>query len=110
MLTTRQKRQLLDITLPSIYANRDNNEEIYSHTILGIPSDNNLTWLNHICLLSKRVPRKIFQLTTIKHFLDLNARKQLFHVHIQSLIDYAPTLYDNASGNALHEASHQLAQ
>lgn len=101
MLTTRQKRQLLDINLPSIYVNRDKIEEVDSHKILGITLDNNLTWSNHISLLSKRVAQKIFQLTKIKHFLDLNARKHFFHAHIQSIIDYASTLYDNASENAL---------
>ena len=73
MLTTRH--QLLDINLPSKYVNRHKIEEVDSHKLLGITLANNLTWSNHISLLSKRVAHKIFQLTKIKHFLDLNAQK-----------------------------------
>ena len=37
----------------------------------------------------------------MKHFLNLHARKLFFHAHIQSTIDYASTLWDNASETAI---------
>ena len=49
----------------------------------------------------KKVSQKLFQLSKIKHFLDVHARKLFFHAHIQSLIDYASTLWDSASANIL---------
>ena len=48
-------------------------------------------------MLGKRISQRIYQLSKIKHFLDLNSRKLFFYAHIQSQINYASTLWDNTS-------------
>ena len=62
--------------------------------------DNNLSWSHHIEQLSKQVSKKVYLLSRIKHFLNLEARKLFFNAHIQSVIDYASTLWDSASENS----------
>lgn len=39
----------------------------------------------------------MYQLSKIKHFLNIHSRKTFFHAHILSILDYASTLWDNAS-------------
>ena len=100
-MTTRQKRQTMTMKLPPIYIHSKVVEEVSSHKILGITLDNNLSWCNHVDDLCKKVSVKVFQLSKIKHFLNMHARKLFFQAHIQSTIDYASTLWDSTSANTL---------
>ena len=99
LLSTRQKRQNLDMKLPPLCIDNENIEEVSSHKILGITIDNNLSWSSHLRNLSKNVASKTYQLSKIKHFLNLHARKIFFCSYIQSIVDYASTLWDLASNN-----------
>ena len=100
-VTTRQKRQNNISALPPLYIANEKIQEVSSHKVLGITIDNNLSWSEYILTLCKKVSQKIFQLSKIKFFLNRHARKQFFHAHIQSLVDYASTLWDCASANIL---------
>ena len=110
-VTTRQKRQNQVSSLNPIYISNERVTEVESHKVLGVTIDNNLSWSDHVHILSKKVSQKVFQLSKIKHFLDIHARKQFFHAHIQSLIDYASTLWDSASANIIKplEGSYKRA-
>lgn len=101
IISTRQKRQNLDINLPSLYIGNDKIEEVSNHKILGITIDNNLSWSTHIKNISKNITSKSYQLRKIKHFLTQQARKIFFTSYIQSSIDYASTLWDQASNNLI---------
>jgi len=65
-------------------------------------------------LYVKVLPRNLYQLPKIKHFLNLHARNLFFRAHIQSITDYESTLLDLASANApkpsvsLHKRSSAL--
>ena len=107
LVTTPQKRRTLTTGLPPIYIANDKVEEVDSHTVLGITIDKNLTWSIYLHSLSERVSQKIRQLSQMKHFLTQHARKIFFHAHIQSIIDYASTLWDNASASALKPLTRQ---
>ena len=101
IITTRQKRQNFPLKIPSIHLNNQNIEEVNYHKVLGVTIDNNLSWSNHISNLCKIASSKLYQFSKIKHFLDLNSRKLFFQSNIQSLFDYASSLWDNASKNIL---------
>lgn len=98
LITNRQKRQNLTIQLPLISICNKVIEEVQNHKVLGVILDNNLSWKGHISHISKCISRKLFQLSRIKHFINLNSRKTFYCAHIQSLIDYSSTLWDSASG------------
>ena len=101
IITTRQKRQNLQVNFPPIYIGNKAVEEVDCQKLLGVVIDNNLSWSNHVASLCKTVSRKVFQLTKIKNFLNYHSKKVFFHAHIQSVIDYASTLWDSASANIL---------
>ena len=101
LVTTRQKRQNLTDTLPTIRMHNRVVEETTSHNILGVIIDNNLSWSLHIAYLCKVISTKLFQLSKIKHFLNLYARKLFFHTHIQACLDYGSTLWDLACVSTL---------
>ena len=101
LITTRQKRQNMQTKLPPLFINNHQVEEVDSHKVLGVTIDNNLSWTSHLSVLSKTVSKKVYMLTKIKHFLNLHARKLFFHAHIQSIIDYASTVWDSASANTI---------
>ena len=101
LITTRQKRQLLNIKSTSLFIRNEKICEVQNHKLLGITIDNNLTWSCHISKLTNRVSQKVYQLNKIKHFLDRHSREIFFHAHIQSVIDYCSTIWDKASQNIL---------
>ena len=100
LVTTRQKRQNLTVSLPTIRMHNQVIEETTSHKVLGIIIDNNLSWSNHISYLRKVTSSKVFQLSKVKHFLNFHARN-FFHAHIQACPDYGSTLWDSACVSTL---------
>ena len=101
IVTTRQKRQNLNGVTHPLFIQNKQIDEVQTHKLLGITLDNNLTWSSHVRTLCKSVSQKLFQLSKIKHFLDLESRKHFYYAHIQSCIDYASTLFDTCSANTL---------
>ena len=99
-ITTRQKRQNMSSSLPQIYIGNEKIDEVAAHRVLGVNIDNNQSCANHVNDLTKRISQKLYQLAKIKHFLNACARKQFFHAHIQSITEYASTLWDSTS--AIH--------
>ena len=67
-------------------------DEVATDKVLWVTVDNNLSLTNHVNELTKSIYQKLDQLSNIKHFLNVHARKQFFHAHTQSTIDYASTL------------------
>ena len=99
-ITTRQKKQHLS-TQSSISIAGETIEVVNSHRVLGIVIDSHLSWSEHIAYICKRISQRVFQLSKLKHFLNLNARKLFFHAHIQSLVDYVSTIWDSVSTSTL---------
>ena len=101
LVTTRQKRQNLKSSLPTLHINNMPIEEVDHHKVLGVMIDNNLSWNSHVNYLRNNISKKVYQLCRIKHFLNQHARKLFFNAHILSVINYGSTLYDSASENTL---------
>ena len=101
LITTRQRRQNIKEELKDInvYNITINNTE--SHKLLGVIIDDNLSWSPHVSNLCKKVSSKIYALNRIKHVLNIKCRKLYFQTYIQSLIDYASTLWDGASNETI---------
>ncbi|PVD25301.1 hypothetical protein C0Q70_15801 [Pomacea canaliculata] len=101
LLTTRQKRQNLATPFPTTQIGAQSITEVQFHKLMGVTIDNNLSWSQHISTTSKNISKKVYQLSRIKHFLDTHTRKLFYLTHIQSVIDYASTLWDSASGSSM---------
>ena len=98
-VSARQKRQKMQSCFKPVYIGKNSVEEVNAHKMLGIIIDRDLSWHDHTSSLVKRMSIKLFQLSKIKHFLDIHSRKLFFFAHIVSIIDYASTLWDNCSDN-----------
>ena len=101
ILTTRQKRQILNSPPAQIMIGNQQLHEISAHKLLGITIDNNLTCGPQIRDLCKSTAKGIYHSAKIKSFLTLHARKTFFKAHIQSRVDYASTLWDSPSESLL---------
>ena len=102
-VSARQKRQKMKSYFKPIYIGQNSVDEVYSHKILGVTIDRDLSWYEHTSNLVKKLSIKLFQLSQIKHFLDVHSRKLFFFAHIVPIIDYASTLWDNCSDTNLKQ-------
>ena len=84
ILTTRQKRQILNSPPAQIMIGNQQLHEISAHKLLGITIDNNLTCGPQIRDLCKSTAKGIYHSAKIKSFLTLHARKTFFQARIQS--------------------------
>ena len=100
-VSARQKRQKMQSCFKPLYIGDNPVVEVNSHRMLGVIMDRDLSWYEHTSSLVKRMSIKLFQLSKIKHFLDVHSRKLFFFAHIVPIIDYASTLWDNCSDNNL---------
>jgi len=96
IITTRQKRQTLNLTSTTLKLCDNNLEEVDHHKLLGLRVDNNLNWNEHINFLIKRLASKLFQFRSIKQYLNIHTRKIFYYAYIAPLIDYASTCYGQA--------------
>ena len=101
LVATRQKRPNLTLKCPPVSIESQTFTEVDNHKVLGVTTDSNLSWSSHMTALCQSTSKKMYQLSKIEHFRNLDARKVFFHVHIQPTINYRSMLWDSASANAL---------
>ena len=111
ILTTRQKRQILNSPPAHILIGKQQLHEVSEHKLLWVTIDNYLTWGPQICDLCKSAAKRVYQSAKIKNFLTFHARKTFFQTHIQFCIGYASTLWDSASDFLLKplKSLHRIA-
>ena len=91
-MSARQKKPKLSASFQPPFIGQQTIEEVNSHNVLGVISDRDLSWSNHISFLGKKLAVKILQVAKVKHFLDLHSRPMFYYAHIITLIDYVSTL------------------
>ena len=100
IIATRQKQQntteKLNLTL-----NNSKIEQVKQHKLLGLWIDSGLNWNIHIDKLIKRIARNTFLLSRLKLYTNTHNLKLFFDAHIMSHINYASTVWDGCSKDAL---------
>ena len=81
ILTTCQKRQILNSPPAHIMSGKQQPYEVSEHKPLGVTIDNNFTWGQQIRDLCKSTAKKVYQSAKIKNFFTLHARKTFFQAH-----------------------------
>ena len=76
--TTRQKRQNIVSYLHPLTKKGNSTAEVQNHKVLGVITDNSLSWTPHVNTLCKKISKKAFQLSKIKHFVNFHTRKMFF--------------------------------
>ena len=113
VLTSRQKHQRIPLTL-KLEVNGNVIEQVHEHRVLGVIVDEELKWQSHINHISKQLARNLFLLNRLRHYVDIPTRKLFFEAHCLSRINYASTIWGNASEvhlkriNSLHRRAAKL--
>ena len=68
---------------------------------LGVYLDENLSWLNHINHISKKISKSLFIMRQVKHILDRKSMKTLYYSLIHPHITYCLLAWGNANKNIL---------
>jgi hypothetical protein len=70
--------------------------------LLGIKIDSNLNWKNQINQICSKISSKIYLLSKIKKYLNLESRQLFYSGYILPLIDYCCVVWGNCSNEGLN--------
>ena len=96
VLASREKHQLKPLIL-NLTLGTNITEHVREHRVLGITTDEELKWQRHIDNICKQVARNLFLLGQLRKYVDIDCRKLFFNVHLMAQINYASTVWSNAS-------------
>ena len=96
VLASRQKHQLKPLIL-NLTLGTNITEQVREHRVLGITIDEELKWQPHIDNICKQVARNLFLLGQLRKYVDIDCRKLFFNAHLMAHINYASTVWSNAS-------------
>ena len=100
VITTRQKHQREPLLL-TLSLGTTKIEQVNKHKVLGLTLDSELCWRAHTESLCKRLSKNVHLLSRLNKFASKPALKLFFEAQINSLINYASTLWDNCAGEYL---------
>ena len=72
-------------------------EQVREHRVLGVTLDEELKWQSYIDSVCKKFARNLFLLGQLKHCVSIDCLKMFFNAHLLAHINYAFTLWSNAS-------------
>jgi len=81
---TRQRT----VNYPKLYVQDIQVEFVKNFNFLGIIIDENLSWRDHICFISKKLAKTIGVMNRLKHFLPIYALKNIYNALILSHLNY----------------------
>ena len=88
-LVTGTKQKLsIQTYQPNLIINSKVLQNSSCEKLLGVKIDNTLNWKNQIDQVCANISSRIYLLSKIKKFLDINARKTYYNGYILPLIDY----------------------
>ena len=80
-----------------------------SFTYLGVTIQENLSWSDHIEILSRKISQRLSLLRCIRHLLPLHARLTIYNSLILPLFDYSDIAWGNKN-NIVHMDHLQILQ
>ncbi|MES9905404.1 MAG: reverse transcriptase family protein [Sedimenticola sp.] len=105
LITTRQKRNVMANDNLSLMYKDDNLQMTMHDKVLGVHVNNNLTWTNHINMLSKKISTNIWLLSKIKEYLPLSYRVTYYKAFIQPHIDFCNVVWGSTSVSNINRIS-----
>ena len=97
LITTRQKRMILDVSLLSLSYNEIDLQLTTGVKILGVYINENFQWDNHFKCICKNVSSYIWLLSKIKSYLTLEHRSVFYNAYIQPQFNYCNMIWGNSS-------------
>jgi hypothetical protein len=78
---------------PAYVINNKNLKEVESHNDLGVIVNQNLSWSDHVCFITKRANRSSYLMFKVFRRLDFETFKKLYKVYIRPLLEYANLIW-----------------
>ena len=101
LITTKQKRALLEQTNLNISINSHDLTCVSDDKILGVHVDDNLLWTKHIDVITKKLSKNIWLLSQICKYLPISHRVTYYKSYIQPHIDYCNIIWANANKSGI---------
>ena len=95
-ITTRQKYQFSPLPLDQVLRGTET-DQVSEHRLLGITIDSKLRWDSLTENVCKPLSRRVFLLSKLRYFVDINNRKLFFNVNSIAYIDCASLVWDVCS-------------
>jgi hypothetical protein len=73
--------------------NNKNLKEVESHNDLGVIVNQNLSWSDHVCCITKLANRSSYLMFKVFRRLDFETFKKLYKVYIRPLLEYANVIW-----------------
>ena len=97
LITTRQKRITMDVSLLSLSYNEIDLQLTTGDKILGVYIGENFQWDNHFKYVCKKVSSYIWLLSKIKSYLTLEHRLIFYNAYILPQFNYCNMIWGNSS-------------
>ena len=101
LICTRQKKQKMKSTALNISYQGKIIRQVAKHKLLGVTIDQTISWIDHIKDVIKQVSSSVFQLSQIKHFLDIHCRRLFYFAFIQSRFGYCSAVWGKCAPSNL---------
>ena len=75
-------------------------ERVSSFKYLGVVFDEGLTWDEHIKFIHSKASSRLYLFRKLRHYLDKNQAKIVFTALVQSVMDYADTVWSSCSSKS----------
>lgn len=98
MLITRKR---IDPTNFSVKINGTELEQCDTYKYLGVYFDKDLNWKAHIDYISKKISKSCGSLAKIRHCLEIDTLREVYHALIHSYLRYGIIAWGSASQTAL---------
>ena len=100
-MTAKQKLAFQNEEL-SLTINFEQLQHSACEKLLSVKIDSNLNWKNQIDQICSKISSKIYLLSKIKKYLNLESRQLFYSVYILPLIDYCCVVWGNCSNEGLN--------
>ncbi|XP_063418925.1 uncharacterized protein LOC134701720 [Mytilus trossulus] len=101
-LVTGTKQKLsIQTCQPNLIINSKVLQNSSCEKLLGVKIDNTLNWKNQIDQVCANISSRIYLLSKIKKFLDINARKTYYNGYILPLIDYCCIIWGECKNEGI---------
>ena len=90
--TNHAKKYSIPSHLPTLKINNHDIERVNTMKFLGVLSDDNLSWKEHIKYLENKIAKNIGLMYRAKPFLDKESFLALYYSYMHSYLNYANNL------------------
>lgn len=101
LVTGTSKKLSTQSFQPNLVINSEKIQNSSCEKLLGVKIDSTLSWTNQIDQICASISSRIYLLSKLKKFLDINARKAYYNGYILPLIDYCCIVWGDCKNEGI---------